>query len=225
VRTPWQHPLYKLVLLAGMFAAIALLWNTPVVYPVKVFTVLVHELGHGLAAVLTGGSMLRIEISPELGGVCYTRGGSSLLILTAGYLGSMVFGCLLILGAARTNLDRLISTAIGIALLVLTAVFVRSTFGLVFGLAFGAAMAAMGRWAPTAVNELLLLFLGTTSALYAVIDIKEDLITRTVPGSDAYQMSQLIPLPPVAWGVIWAATAAVAVYLTLRTVIRAGNQN
>ena len=43
--------------LLGIFVGVVLLWNTPVVAPLKIFVVLLHEISHGVAAVLTGGSI------------------------------------------------------------------------------------------------------------------------------------------------------------------------
>ena len=48
------------------------------------------------AAILTGGSIERIEINPRFGGACYTYGGSRFVTLSAGYLGSMFFGAVLL---------------------------------------------------------------------------------------------------------------------------------
>ncbi len=192
-------------------------WDSTALYPVKAFVVLLHELGHGLAAVLTGGTIERIELSSDLGGVCWSRGGWRLLVLPAGYLGSMLFGGLILLAAARSRHDRLLAAGLGLAVLVLTLVFVRTPFGLGFGLLFGAALVLIAWGLPAAVNALLLRFLGLASVLYAVVDIKEDLISRTVPGSDAYAMSRELFLPPVVWGVLWMAlaVAAAAVFLYL----------
>ena len=207
---------YYVAIAALMVVLSYFFWYTPVVYPVKVFTVVMHEISHGLAALASGGTIVRIDIVPELGGVCYTRGGARLLVLSAGYVGSILWGCAILLMAIKTNLDRALSMAIGVALFVVVALYVRSPFGIVFCLGFGAALILVGRYAPAVVNELVLVFLGLTSALYAVLDIKEDLISRTVPGSDAYQMSQLLPLPPVVWGVLWIALALAAIVWTFR---------
>ena len=35
---------------AAYFVALWLLWDTPVVYPLKIFVVLLHEVSHGIAA-------------------------------------------------------------------------------------------------------------------------------------------------------------------------------
>ena len=135
---------YYVAIAALMVVLSYFFWYTPVVYPVKVFTVVMHEISHGLAALASGGTIVRIDIVPELGGVCYTRGGSRLLVLSAGDVGSILWGCAILLMAIKTNLDRALSMAIGVALFVVVALYVRSPFGIVFCLGFGAALILVG---------------------------------------------------------------------------------
>ncbi|MFV1959099.1 MAG: M50 family metallopeptidase, partial [Planctomycetota bacterium] len=42
--------------------AVGLLWNTWLVWPLKILVVFFHEMGHGLAAVLTGGRIVEIRL-------------------------------------------------------------------------------------------------------------------------------------------------------------------
>ncbi len=206
----------RLTLVGGLVLFTALAWDTVLVYPVKVLVVMMHEISHGLAAVLTGGSVDHIEVSAQLGGVCYTLGGWEPAIVSAGYLGSFVLGAAMFLAAARTRHDQVIAFATGIALVALTLVYVRSTFGVVSGLLFGGFLIVSGKYLTEKVNDVLLSFIGLTSMLYAVIDIKEDLISRTVPGSDAYRMSEIFPLPAVVWGCIWALLSIAGAFLVVR---------
>ncbi len=206
-------------LLAVLALAVVVAWGTPLVYPLKVFTVLLHELGHGAAAVLTGGSIERIELSGDLGGACWSRGGFRPLVLAAGYLGSMLFGGLILLASARVRRDELLAGVLGGAVVVLTLVFVRTLFGLAFGVGFGLALLAAARWLPAAANDVLLKLIGVTSVLYAVIDIKQDLIGRTVPGSDAWAMSRELFFPPLFWGVLWMALALASAVALVRVTV------
>src|ERR1044071_4227352 len=115
--------------------AVYVLWNTPVVYPLQIFVVFLHEISHGLAAVLTGGSIERIVLSANEGGACYTRGGSRFLTASAGYLGSVLWGALFLVVGARTRADRALVCAVGVFVAAITLLFVRSAFGFVYGLA------------------------------------------------------------------------------------------
>jgi hypothetical protein len=105
------------------------LWNTFLVYPFRIFVVFLHEVSHGIAAVLTGGSIESIGLSFDEGGVCRTRGGWPFLILNAGYMGSLLWGALfLVLGERRTR-ARSVIAAIGVFTLLVTVVYVRTLFG------------------------------------------------------------------------------------------------
>ena len=56
-----------------VLAVIALFcWHSPLLLPVKLLTVFFHELSHGLAAILTGGSIVSIGLNLNQGGICYT---------------------------------------------------------------------------------------------------------------------------------------------------------
>ena len=189
----WQ----TLGILAAMFAVALYFWDYTFIYPIKVFVVLLHEIGHGVVAVFTGGHIKEINLSSNLGGECWSAGGWRFLVLPAGYLGSLFFGGLIMVTAARTKWDKWISMMIGIIIFGFTVVYVRSWFGFGFGIVFSVLLFLAGLKLPEKVNDILLKFLGLTSCMYAVLDIKSDLIDRTVPGSDAYAMSQEFFLPAI----------------------------
>jgi hypothetical protein len=190
------------------FVALWLLWDTALVYPLKIFVVLLHEVSHAVAAVATGGSVQRITLDPMQGGACYCPGGNALLTLSAGYLGSLVWGALMI-SAARGRRIRtdFVNALIGGLVISLTLLYVRNGFGFVFGIAFGLGMIAVSRKLSAALNRTLLLTLGLTSALYAILDIKSDVIDRPELRSDAHMLAELTGVPTVAWGVIWISAA------------------
>ena len=55
----------RMGLILGLFAYLTvlwLLWDTRIIYPLKIFVVFLHEVSHGIAAVVGGGSIARIEI-------------------------------------------------------------------------------------------------------------------------------------------------------------------
>jgi hypothetical protein len=197
-----------------------LLWDTPVVYPLKVLVVLLHEISHGLAAVATGGAIERIELSANEGGVCVTRGGSRFLILGAGYLGSLLWGALFLVLGARTRLDRPVLAVLGFGLLAVTIVYVRSLFGFTYGVLAGAALVAVAVALPAAVSDALLRLLGVVSCLYVVRDIASDLLLRDIPGSDANALASLTGIPGVVWGGVWIVAAVLCVAAALRASLK-----
>ena len=54
-----------------------------------------HEISHGLAAILTGGGIVQIQLFPNGAGLCTTRGGLSFVISFMGYAGATVWGMMI----------------------------------------------------------------------------------------------------------------------------------
>ncbi len=211
---------YRLV--APLVAAVVLLaaWDSLFVWPLRLFVVLLHEVSHGLAAVLTGGEIVRLELSPAEGGLCVTRGGSRFLVLSAGYLGSLMWGVLILLAGARGRRDRQAVTALGLMTLGVTLLYVRSLFGFVYGLAFGAALLLVAWRLPPKVADAVLIVVGTVSCLYAPWDVASDVLLRDVPGSDAHALAALTGIPALAWGLFWMLLAFAVMAATLRKLVR-----
>jgi len=210
-----------LVAFAGYFAALWALWETPVVYPLRIFVVLLHELSHALAVLATGGSVERILLSPDEGGLTLARGGNAFIALSAGYLGSLGWGlAMLEASMARAARVRWVVAGLGAAVLAAAALYVRNLFGLVFCLLFGVGLVAAARRLRPAGQAALLTTLGLTSALYAVLDIRSDILQRPHLESDARLLAGMTGVPTLVWGVLWMAIALVACWAMLRRAYR-----
>ena len=205
-------------------AATYFLWATPVVWPVKIFVVFLHELSHGLAAVATGGSIVRMELSAAESGVCVTAGGSPFVVLSAGYLGSLLLGALLLVAGTRSRHDRLLLTAVGVGLLAVTLVWVRSLFGFVWGLGAGSALLMTALWLGDRASDLVLRTLGVVSMLYAVWDIASDTVVRSIPGSDAHALGELTGIPGTLWGLFWIGLSLAIGVAVLRSLARTADR-
>lgn len=208
-----------------IFVIIGALWNVPIVsyaiYPLKIFVVFMHELSHGLMAIATGGQIKEIVVVSQQGGHAITIGGSQFWILMAGYLGSLAWGGLILVLAARTHLDKLLSILIGVGLILVSIRYVRNPFGLGFGIAFGGVLGIIGLTLSESVNDLILRIIGLTSCLYAILDIKSDVLDRAHLRSDARMLSELTPISTLTWGVLWILIAIVG---TLFFLYLAGNE-
>jgi hypothetical protein len=211
-----RAPPRRLVLPLALAAAVLLLWDTPVVYPFRIFVVLLHEVSHGMAAVATGGRIVSIGLTADEGGVCVTRGGSPFLILNAGYLGSLLWGALFLLLGRRRTIARSVVSLVGALTLLATLLYVRTWFGFAYGLVAGAALLLVAARLAAAASEILLATLGATSALYAVWDVLSDVVLRHSGQSDAAALARLTGVPAVAWGVLWVALSVAVLASVLR---------
>lgn len=216
----------ELVGLAALTLVLLVLWQIPgvglAVYPFRLFGTFVHEISHGLAALATGGDFHRFTVSPDLSGLAWSAGGWRWVISSAGYIGSAVFGGLLILLAARGVASRVLLMVLGLALALLCLLFVRNLFGIGTGLALAAAMFLAGYRLRPPWSDMVLLVL----ALQLVLDGFNSLFTllRLSAGStvqtDAMSMAQATGIPAVVWTVIWAAVSLAMLLLTLRLAYR-----
>ncbi len=197
----------RYIALILIFIVISFLWGTLVLYPLKIFVVFMHEVSHGLAAYLTGGSIVEIEINPQQGGHALTKGGNRFMILTAGYLGSLIWGGIILLMAARTHFDKAISVLIGIGMVGITIGFGSDMFTYLFGVGFGVVLIAFGLFLPEVANDWILRVIGITSCLYAILDIKSDILDRSHLLSDARMLAELTKLPTLFWGIVWIVIA------------------
>ena len=217
-----SRALKRLVPPVAIAILVLVFWGSAFVYPLKVFVVFLHEISHGLAAALTGGRIVAIGLTFDEGGVCVTDGGSRFLILNAGYLGSLFWGALFLVLSARTRWSREITGFVGVFVLVVTLLYVRSLFGFVYGLASGAALLVAAWKLPRDVADDLLQAIGVVSCLYAVWDVVSDVLTRDVAGSDASALGRLTGIPAALWGLAWIALSFVVVFFALRLVARGG---
>lgn len=91
-----------------------------ITYPLRLFVTMIHELAHGLAAVITGGSFQHFEVTSRGAGLAYTSGGWRFLIIQAGYLGTALFGAALLYVTYRTQHPGRVAVGLGLGVGILT---------------------------------------------------------------------------------------------------------
>ena len=213
-------------LLAAATAASLILAFIPgaelIIYPLRLFTTLVHEGGHALATVLTGGSVQQIWLSPDTSGLTISRGGFGPLIYSGGYLGTAVIGAAALLMSRRRGAGRRGTMLIAISLLAVTLLWVHPWSKGMFGFAVGLGLAGLLIVAARALSEsaaqFLTSFLAVQLSLNALYDVRDLLwmTTRSTAGNDAVFMAQAYGLWPWFWAATWALAAVVVLGATLR---------
>jgi len=73
-------------------------------------------LHDAIQAIMTGGTILKVTIDPNLGGATIVQGGSPTFTLSSGYIGSTLMGGILILAGWDTLVAKVMSFVIGIGL-------------------------------------------------------------------------------------------------------------
>ncbi|NCC33313.1 MAG: M50 family peptidase [Chloroflexia bacterium] len=214
------RPSGMIPLLAAV-GAFALGWLGPLAFPFRLLTTIIHELGHGLAALLTGGAFVRFVVFPDGSGLAYTAGGMQWLIIPAGYLGTAFVGAGLIMVGRSPRASRIALGIIGAVLVLLTlryalpsvfsAHILSGLLTLGAGLALGAGLLWVA-WKATLPWALgLLNLLAFWIGLSALSDLRVlfQLSTSAGMGSmtDAHAMAQITFLPAAFWAILWVIIA------------------
>jgi Peptidase M50B-like len=214
----------QLLLVLAIVAVSILIWDSIVIYPMKVFVVFLHEISHGFAALLTGGSIIELKVFENQGGLALTQGGMPFVIASSGYLGSMIWGGLMFLTAMKAPRAKLLAFLVAGMLLVITLLLVRNSFGFIFGLAFAAALGFAALKLPPVVVQITMQSLGALSCLYALTDIADDLLTLEYRQTDAQILADMSGIPAIVWGAIWSVLALLVFYVVIqRAWKQAGN--
>lgn len=211
-----------LSLTAAYLVLIYFLWNTMVMKPMKLIAVFVHEMGHATACWMTCGSVKGIEVYGNEGGVTKYVGGWRWFIIPAGYIGGSFWGAFFVVlsGDRWASLAAAIIFCLGMGvsmffspnrtMVLLNLGFIAITVGFIL----------VDQLAFTPFLQYLTLFYGVFIGSFSMYDIYDDLITRTVEGSDAHACHKLIPccLPRcvgVQFGLVALAFQALGLYIAL----------
>lgn len=202
-----------LVILLGL---IAYFWDHPVLYPLKLLVVFFHESSHALATLLSGGEVVEFVINHEQGGHVISRGGNRFVILSSGYLGSLLWGMAIYISSVKTLYDKVVMGCLGMSIILITVLLSSSTFSWLFGLTSGIGMLVAARFLADIYNDFLLRVLGLTSMMYAPLDIYSDTIFRSHLQSDAYMLAEHTGGTTILWGSLWIIVSVIVIYYCLK---------
>ena len=224
--------------LVAAAAITVLLWFIPyaeiLTYPFRIFVTFIHEGGHALAAFFTGNEVHSLTVSMNGSGEVYsTNGGrlSTLFVSSAGYLGAMAFGALLLLLIRRAFAARMMLVASAGLIGILTVAYgffsplrhaaLPSLFTLVAGGALFVGLIAAARFLSARAASFLASFLAVQCVLNALFDLKNVLFLSSPffgagVQTDAANMAAATGVPAFFWALAWIGVAFVILSVVLR---------
>ena len=207
----------KEIIILVLIAVVSLFfWDTFILFPVKLIVVFLHESSHALAAILTGGNIIKMDIGLNLGGRSEISGGNTFIIASAGYLGSFLFGSAFFYSTYSKEYDRWIIITI-MTVIILFAVNVITNVTIQLLAVLFAALVLLSLWfLPAKFNKYIFKSLGLISCIYVVYDIKEDILTSASSSSDASIIARLTGIPGLFWGLLWIAISVTGLFLLFR---------
>ena len=216
-----------------------LLWFIPyaeiLAYPFRIFVTFIHEGGHAIAALITGNSVSSLSVATNSSGETYTTQGgliSQLLISSAGYIGSMAFGAILLILIRKSVAARFV--LLGSAILIFGLTMIYGLFkplysgvawsGIPFTLLAGSLISVglilVARFASAKVASFFVSFLAVQCVLNALFDLKTVFFLSSpfaLPvHTDAVNMAHATGIPAIFWAVIWIALALGILWFAMR---------
>lgn len=162
-----------------------------------------HEISHGLATLITGGKVLKIELHYAGSGVCYSSGGWRLLVVFAGYAGAALWGLLIYLMAGKIpkRHSHIMAVIIAVILLASGILYARdfATWLIILAITLFYLAAVWFR------KQLPLQLVLKLAGLYIILDAFKALVNlwRHRPVSDATSLATLTGVPEIIWVVLW----------------------
>ncbi|HEX8818659.1 MAG TPA: M50 family metallopeptidase [Archangium sp.] len=201
-------------------------WDSPALWPLKLLVVMMHESGHALATLLTGGAVDRITLAANESGACLSRLPPGVMaqvaVYSAGYVGSALAGAFLLLATFRFRLRRFVLGAACVWLAGMGVLYAGDGFTLAFCMGTALVLGLAARFLPDGGVDMLNLFLAAFTALYVAFDLRSDLWQGAISSaSDASLLAGLTPLPSWAWAAIWSFVSLALLGLFGRWSLRA----
>ena len=207
-------------------------WGHYALYPFTILATWFHEMGHGLTALLTGGSFKRLLLWPNGSGLATTSSGAAwlgpfgpALVAAGGPLGPVFAGAAFILSGRKPRSSAMGLYILGLVLLVSVVIWVRTLFGLGAIIAWGLAILALAFKAPDSLKQFSIQFLGVQACISAYRQIDYLFIRQVTIGgqtmvSDTGAIQGALLLPYWFWALLIIALSAFILIKTLAVAVR-----
>ena len=207
----------RLALLLGIAVVSIILWQTTLgsllLYPFTILATWFHEMGHGIAAMLTGRGFERLLIFADGSGVAESLrpadgyGLTDALVAASGPLGPAIAGALLIVSSRSPDATRNALAVLGAALVLSTLIWVRSPTGWLVLPALGIAIVALALRGSQPLQRLVIQLLGVQAAIgawkqFGYLFSPGGTVGGELHRSDTAAIADALVLPYWFWGAI-----------------------
>ncbi|MGB3796796.1 MAG: M50 family metallopeptidase [Alteraurantiacibacter sp.] len=229
VRPGSQEEQVGRLILAGVLVLFlpALPFGNYLIWPFVILTTWFHEMGHGLTALVTGNAFDLLVINADGSGYASSRtaigsgGLDRALIAMGGPLGPSVIGALLILASSARRYWKPALLALSAALLVSTAIWVRSTVGWAVLPLLGIVIGLIGLRASRGLQLFTLQFLGVLAAFSMFKDLDYLFSQSAIIGgrpmlSDTGAIEAELVLPHWIWAIVIVGISGLMIGASLK---------
>ena len=202
-----KYQLWVFILVAIIFIQLPI-----ISVPFKWLESYFHEISHGIAALLTGGTVVQIELFPNGAGLCTTRGGFSLFISFMGYAGAIMWGYLIYSIASINQKIAKVASGLIIALILSSLVFwVRDLLTVLILLVVLCIFFLQFKLPKIGYLQKLLKFTGIMVLLNSLLSPLYLLDGRSI--GDGARLAEITFIPEIVWVIIWSIMAVFSLFL------------
>jgi len=179
-----------------------------ILYPFTIYSTWIHELCHGLAALLSGGRIEKILIFPDTSGLAYTASNARGFVASAGYQGTAVIGCLLLIFRRTKRGPRSGTMTIALAMILSCLIWIRNVFGFIFILVMGIILAGVSWKLPSKYMRSVYVVLAVTCSLNAITSVSalfgsNSVVNGQPTSTDAHTMADITGGSYIIWAMLW----------------------
>ena len=226
-----------------------LLWFIPfaevLTYPFSIFVTFIHEGGHAIAALLTGNSVSSLSVAMNASGETHTSAPTGLIsnvfVSSAGYLGAMAYGALLLVLIRKAIAARIVLLSTAVLIFGLTIIFGLITpvfsfnawsgipFTLFAGTFITVALVLIAKFASARVAMFFVSFLAVQCVLNAIFDLKTVFFMSTpfaaAVHTDAANMARATGIPAILWAAVWVVVGLGILWFAMRMYVAGRDQS
>jgi len=219
----------RLLALSTLVTLLIFFWNSTLLKPFKLFVVFLHEISHAAATILTGGELASISIKWDESGATYAASGKGIffIIAIAGYIGSIIWGSMMLRASLTGRWVRTVSLVVGLTVIFfgffpereissLSERLLKYIISGVWGLTLIFTAFVFPR-----INHIILFFLGGLTSLYSLYDL-DDFIHGDLMKTDAGILARyLLGDSRMAIALAWCIAifiSAIAIYIFFRQI-------
>ncbi|MCP4502904.1 MAG: M50 family metallopeptidase [Deltaproteobacteria bacterium] len=198
-----------LVAIGVTLALYFLPYGNDIGYPLILFSTFVHEMGHGIAGVLVGGTFEQFQMNSDASGVARVSGDlgrfARAFVSFGGLVGPALMAAFFFVVAKWGRASRITLGVFGLSFLLLDVLLVRNLFGFAFVAVMGVIFCGVAFKARSEIAQSLVVFLGVQLGL-TVFSRGDYLFTEyaVVNGnkmpSDVANIASNLFLPYWIWG-------------------------
>lgn len=214
--TASSHPIFIRYYFYFVLLAAVLLMQVPIIsIPFKWLESYFHEISHGIAALSTGGEIIRIQLFTNGAGLCTTRGGSTFFISFFGYAGAAIWGVIYYLMAGlHHRVAQLFAALLGGLFVTTLLLWSRDLLTIIIVLALLALVVVKLKYGQ---SFYLRVSLQVTAVMVLLNSIKSPwyLIDGRSLG-DGNALAQLTGIPEIIWVICWCVITITGIVVLAR---------